>query len=295
MNNEKLKILIGCLLFKEFTGSEMYVFELSKNLIKLGHDVSVVSKHIGGPLTEMAKNLGIKIYNLSQPPKNEKFDIIHGQHHPVVSELLKIYPNTPMVCTIHSEVIQLENPIFHPNIKKYIAIRPEIKNHIINNFFPISEKMVDIIYNPIDAERFNKTEIQNLGYTLFVGTIDTLRKNTIFDLINYTKSKNKELWIVGKNHSNYLQNVVNNSHVKYYESTYNVENFVKNCDETAGILLGRTTIEGWMCGKSGWIYNVDHTGKILNKTFNEFPPDIEKFSSENVIKKIKKLYKEIKN
>ena len=47
--------------------------------------------------------------------------------------------------------------------------------------------------------------------------------------------------------------------------TPEIEKFVKECDETAGILLGRTTIEGWMCGKPSWIYKVDSGGFILSK------------------------------
>jgi hypothetical protein len=39
---------------------------------------------------------------------------------------------------------------------------------------------------------------------------------------------------------------------------------MKNCKET-GIMLGRTTIEGWMCIRGGWIYNVDN-GNIVNKS-----------------------------
>ena len=38
-------------------------------------------------------------------------------------------------------------------IKKYIAIRPEIKDYIVNNF-EIPEEQVDIIYNPIDSDKF---------------------------------------------------------------------------------------------------------------------------------------------
>ena len=49
-DKDKLKILIGCLFFKNFTGSEVYIFELSKNLVKMGHDVSVVSE-IGAQYT----------------------------------------------------------------------------------------------------------------------------------------------------------------------------------------------------------------------------------------------------
>jgi hypothetical protein len=66
--------------------------------------------------------------------------------------------------------------------------------------------------------------------------------------------------------------------------------YVQRCSETAGILLGRTTIEGWMCGKSGWIYDVDEKGQITDKTFASPPEDISKFYSSVVSREILKLY-----
>ena len=60
-------------------------------------------------------------------------------------------------------------------------------------------------------------------------------------------------------------------------------------------LLGRTTIEGWLCGKSGWIYNIDKEGNILSKNKNEVPSDVIKFDSLNVAKKIKQEYIKILN
>ena len=137
---------------------------------------------------------------------------------------------------------------------------------------------------------FNTKNTKDNNYVLFVGTVDYLRENTIKDLVDYTKSIDKELWIVGENKSNYLDNILTNSHVKYHNATNKVEDFVKNCHETAGILLGRTTIEGWMCGKPGWIYNVDGYGKIINKERFDMPEDISKFNSLDVAKKIKEEY-----
>ncbi len=74
-----------------------------------------------------------------------------------------------------------------------------------------------------------------------MGTIDYLRKNSIFDLVKYTEEENKELWLVGKNQSDYLPDIIKHPHVKYFESTPNVDTFIHRCSETAGILLGRTT------------------------------------------------------
>ncbi len=114
-------------------------------------------------------------------------------------------------------------------------------------------------------------------------------------MINYTKDSNKELWLVGKNQSDYLPELLKHPHVKYYEATPNVDNFIHRCSETAGILLGRTTIEGWMCGKPGWIYNVNSNGEIIDKEFFEVPNDLEKFKSGNVTSKIKTEYLNILN
>jgi hypothetical protein len=125
--------------------------------------------------------------------------------------------------------------------------------------------------------------------------VDYLREQTIKDLIEYTKSTNKELWIVGENKSNYINEILLNSHVKHFGPTLEVDKYIHKCSETAGILLGRTTIEGWMCGKPGWIYNVDSLGTILSKSLNSPPEDINKFHSSIVSNSIKEKYFEIIN
>jgi len=174
---DKLKILLSCLNFKTFTGSEVYVYELAKGLVKMGHDVTVLSE----------------IQDIN-------YDIIHVQHEPVTNMVLQLYPNIEKIATIHSEVIDLEKPVKHESIKRYIAIRPEIKEHIVEQD-EITESLVDVIYNPIDDTRFNEKETTEENAVLFVGTIDYLREQTIKDLIEYTNENQMELWIVGENKS----------------------------------------------------------------------------------------------
>lgn len=321
--NNKLRVLIGCLNFNGYTGSELYVFELAKQLINEGCEVSVCS-NIGQPLLSAANKLGIKTYSLQEPPGFKlgdgkwklkttngdvdsqpntlyklidiDFDIVHLNHKPVTEHLMRLYPNTPMICSIHSEVINLEEPVISPEIKKYIAIRPEIKEHIVDKF-GISNSDIEVIYNPIDNSRFKvipNKEVRDKKRILFVGTIDYLRRSALQDLVDTTRESNQELWIVGKKNDTYLDDMIRNQdHVKYFEPTPNVEKYIQQCDITAGILLGRTTIEGWMCGKSGWIYDVDNTGNILSKELHEVPSDIDKFNSTNVAKETIKQYESI--
>ena len=320
---EKLKVLIACLSFVNFTGSELYVFELAKQLVKEGCDVSICST-LGNPMAAIAKTHGIKLFSLQEPPNYKlgdgkwllkthtgdvpsqkdtlykfgegDFDVIHCNHYPVTEHILKLYPNIPAISSIHSEVINLENPVISPQIKKYIAIRPEIKEHIVKAF-GIDPEMVDVIYNPIDTDRFKPSPKKTKNpkkQILFVGTIDYLRKQAIQDLIYTTKDKGEELVIVGKKNETYLDAMIEGqSHVKYFPPTPNIQNFIHECDETAGILLGRTTIEGWMCGKKGWIYNVDETGNMLGKKLYDIPSDVDKFKADNVVKEIIKEYESI--
>jgi glycosyltransferase involved in cell wall biosynthesis len=322
--NEKLKVLIGCLNFNGYTGSELYVFELAKQLIKEGCEVSVCS-NIGQPLITAANKLGIKMYTLQEPPgfklgdgkwllksaegevvsqpntlyklSDINFDVIHLNHKPVTEHLSRLYPNTPMICSIHSEVINLEEPVILPEIKKYIAIRPEIKQYIVDKF-GIDSKDVDVIYNPIDNSRFKvvkNNEKREKKRILSVSTIDYLRKNMLIDLINNSVIDDYELWIVGKkNGDDYLSELIKDKpNIKYFEATKNIEDFIQQCDETSGVLLGRVTIESWMCGKPSWIYDISSNGDIISKSLHQVPLNIDKFNSENVVKQIIGLYNEI--
>jgi len=285
----QLKVLLGCILFQEFTGSELYVYELAKKLHENSCHVTIISPHINGPLAKLAQDNGIEVYDFNNIPNNRKFDIIHCQHKPIVQELVRRYPDTRKVCSIHSEVISLEDPFIDASIHQYIAVRPEIKTHLEDNF-NINSNIITVVYNPIDETRFKMRDVPSHNSVLFVGTLDYLRKDTIYDLVEYTKSISKDLWLVGKDSNTYLSDLLKNKHVKYSPSNSTVEKYVQCCDETAGIQLGRTTIEGWMCNKPGWIYKVDNQGSILNKTFTQPPEDISKFYAINVAKQIRDIY-----
>ena len=111
--------------------------------------------------------------------------------------------------------------------------------------------------------------------------------------MDYTKENNKQLWLVGVNKSDYLEDLIKYDHVTHHSATWDVERYVKECDETASILMGRTTIEGWLCNKPGWVYQIDKEGNITNKEKINVPSDVDKFKSENVASEIIKEYKSV--
>lgn len=324
--HRKLKVLMGCLSFQGLTGSEISTLETAKGLAQNGCDVSVISSNVSKNFENICKRYGIKTYTMDEPPhyklgdgswfintpngpqptqpnvlyrvNQQTFDVIHANHKPITDRLLQLYPESNFVNIVRSEVIDLENPVVDDKIKKYIAIRPSIKDYIVNNF-NIPEHNVEVVYNPFDKSRFKQISLPSgtdKKVTLFVGTMDYLREKPIKDLIDKCGSENKELWLVGKDTNNYASYFANNyEHVKYFEPTDKIEDFYYKCDETAGIMLGRTTIEGFLCGKPAIIYNVDKSGNIIDSQYHEVPEDLTIFDYDSIITKIKDIYIESYN
>lgn len=108
------------------------------------------------------------------------------------------------------------------------------------------------------------------------------------------EKEDKILWIIGSNNEGYADDLLKDSNnIRYFGIKSNVEDYIKKCDFTAGIFKGRTTIEGFLCGKSGWIYKVDEKGSILSKKLTKVPDDINKYRSDFSAKKVFKLYGEV--
>jgi len=305
---EKLRVLLCCQFFQNYTGSEICVYEFAKELVLQGCDVTVISTRVGDPILRKANNAGIKIYQLPNAPNyrmnehnqlqfiktEQEFDIIHINHKPIGTEILKMYPNTPAVMHVHSEVIPVfEVPIINTQIKKYITIRDTVTDYI--KTFGISDDDITLIDNPFDSGRFN-TNYEQIVYdkeiVLFVGTLDHLRKKPLLDLKQTTKENNQELWIIGADNGGYLNEILDD-HVVYHGVQSKTEDYIKKCTHTAGIFKGRTTIEGYLCGKPGWVYSVDKDGNILEKIFTQVPADVVKYHSEFTTKKLINLYEKI--
>ena len=323
--NRPLKVLLGVLNFQGLTGSEVSTLELAKGLSLNGCDVSVISTTVSPEFDKICKKHNIKTYTTNNPPgyivgdgvktlngpqgqiKTEKgryykitnvdYDVIQTNHKPISEFLLQLYPTNKFVTVVRSEVIDLENPVPNENVKKYIAIRPSIKDYIVNNF-EIENEDVEVIYNPFDTSRFVKKELPNneKETILFVGTMDYLRKQPIEDLIEKVNSEDKILWLVGKDTMGYATKYSNEyENVKYFGETDKVEEFYHKCDVTAGILLGRTTIEGYLCGKPGWIYYVDKEGNVKDKELTEVPENLDIFEKDYSINKFKEVYIDVYN
>jgi hypothetical protein len=61
---------------------------------------------------------------------------------------------------------------------------------------------------------------------------------------------------------------------------------------TAGIFVGRITVEGWMLGKPGLVFDVNEEGEILSKSIQHAPSIdvLKKYDRSRVGPKIMGVY-----
>lgn len=308
-----MKILIGCLSFNGFTGSELYVYELAKALSK-HHEVHIVANISQDEMVNRVSEFGVKCHDLKTPPdfllgdgvrqykihgqnktmlkgkfyrisREHDFDLMILNQTSITSVLSDLYNTVSAIQIIHSEVLpRFEAPIKRGNINGYVAIRDSIKDHLVDEW-GIDKNDIKVIWNPFDTERFNMNDVEtDTGNYLFVGSYDYLRKNTIEELIKLAEKDEKKLILVGRGYPEFEQ-----EWVETHEPCWDVEKYVKNCDAVASIKLGRTVFEGLLCGKPAFIYDIDEKGEIQSFTVEEPPRYInisEKICSDVVADKI---------
>ena len=291
-----MKILLPVISYHYLTGAELYVYELARELIRRGHDVTVAATRVGGALEGPSKAAGIRAYQFGDTKiARENYGIIHSSEPTPTRWALTAHPYDPIICSVHSQY-PCEQPIVDLRILHYVCIRPEVQQKIINaDRVPIAK--TSVIYNPIDFTRFRPNPAQSRNGSkkrvLFCGTMDVLRRQAIHELIRRAGSGQFELWLLGlkaDNYDGYLERLP--AGVRWFNQDWNTEQYIHQCDETAGILLGRTTIEGWACGKPGWIYDIDLQGNIRSRELHQPPEDISRFDSVNVVNQIEELYKQ---
>lgn len=280
-----MNILLAVASFHELTGAELYCYELARELNRLGHQTLVTSPRVGGTIKIKSDLAGIRSVNLYEIPKAARFDILHLQEPQPTEFILQRIPHIPAVMTIHSQW-GCERPVLSHRIRHYIAIRRDIRDKLIaQDGIPASK--ISVIHNGIDFERFNRnymTEDHKKKIVLFIGTLDRIRRATLLDLGRRSIKENFELWVVGKPHAFQGRDIPGNT--SWWPPVWEIERFVKACDETAGIMLGRTTIEGWACGKPGWIYDVDIEGRVRSRELCPPPENMEQFNIKNATQEV---------
>ncbi len=268
-----MNILIAVDSFASLTGSELYCYELAREYRKRDHEVTVVSPLIDGIVAEKARALGVRVSSLDSAPEGD-YDVLHVNQFQAGRRAAGIYKRLPVVDTVHSEhpaLEKFERPLPPRRVGKYIAIRPSIADALVRRW-RIPAAKIEVVYNPIDFSRFNREGTSAGGRPLLVGPNDFLRRGVI-------EKWREKADFIGRGFPS--------------KPVWEIEDSVKKCSFTLGISLGRTTIEGWACGKKGLIYDVDKHGAILSEKEALPPSDMSVFDSSRVAEKTLAIYQSV--
>ena len=285
-----MKILLGCLNANGLGGSELYHYELARELDALGHDVTLFTLREIDWMDEVRLKLQhVRQLDTTNLDITEKYDIIVASQPQVNLFMLEHFKNIPIISIIHSE-IRSEDPILDSRISHYVAIRKPIVDMLVNEY-NIPASKVSLIYNPIDRTRFNSNEVSKLErYSgIFVGEVlDPIRFQAVQHLVQQCIENDWDLYLMSESRYNF-----NHPNIKYVDKRWDTENIVQMMHFTAGILLGRTTLEGWCCDIPGYMYIIDIHGNI--QSIEASAPDYikEKCDSRYVAQQHEQLYKSI--
>lgn len=289
-----MKILVGCLNANGLGGSEMYHYELVRELSALQHDVTLFSLRDINPFDQVRiklSTLGIKQVDTKTLDTKENFDILVLSQPEVNVYMLNIFKNTPCISIIHSE-IRSEDPVLDSKISHYIVIRNSIKDLLISSY-GINKDKISLIYNPIDQTRFNPIgakQYEKITGIFIGGALDPIRNRALQHIAYQCIENDWDLKIM----SDY-QHDFNHPNITYLKSRWDTEHIVKNCHFTAGILMGRTTLEGWCCNIPAYMYKINKHGDILGIE-TEMPENIIKLcDSKYVVNEHLKLYEKVIN
>jgi len=264
-----MRILLMCREMGYLSGSPLYYLTLGKELAK-EHDVSLISRW-GEELLQKAIEYHIKPLD-SHTDLIERFDLAFISQEPFF-----IPPADKLVNIVHSEY-SCETPTM--GLALYIAIRPEIKEHLIKEHGIPAEK-IKVIYNGIDLERFKPIKKTKRDYVKVVipATRDTLRQK----FLNYyteKASKDFRVYIYGKDFGARIQE---SEYIYLKEPIFDIQKPIGDADIVAGILLGRVNLEARAMNIKSRIHNPDNP-----QEYQEFYPKWEDFIAKHDIKNVAK-------
>ena len=126
-----MKIILVCSTMQYLSGSPLYHYALAKELAK-EHEVSVLSRWSPNHLKFDLEDSGVK--TITEATEEYDLAIVSQQDFPLPKAKRTVH-------VIHSEY-DCETP--RPNMEHYVAIRPSIKKHLIEEHGIPAEKITVI-------------------------------------------------------------------------------------------------------------------------------------------------------
>jgi hypothetical protein len=146
-----LTVLITNLMLEGWTGTELFVRDIARGLLKAGHRPVLYSPRLGRLAAEIRKETIPVVDDLSQlsaPP-----DIIHGQHVNETLTALLHFAHAPALYFCHDWYFPDDHPPRFPRILRYVAVDDQCYDKLVYEY-GVPEEKAQIISQFVDVERF---------------------------------------------------------------------------------------------------------------------------------------------
>jgi hypothetical protein len=258
------------------TGSELYAFELARFQAKSGHEVLVTAPILGGEIGLRLKHQGVQLLTPRAVMALDWTPDIYHVHHPYVLPD-HAFHHAHVVATLHD----LQDGREHRGkVQRWIVVREDQRAVMPEATW---------IPNGFDTERFFPMPEKEwpIPEVLCVGNFrDTRRAAMLEDLLHQANAGEITLRLVGNGLTGHVKK---STAVTLHASLWDIEIFLKNTNFTASLFVGRTTLEGYLCGRRGWIYQEDGTKELTS------PPEgaAALYGIERVAKAVEAIYREV--
>ena len=146
-----LRVLITNLRLEGWTGTELFLRDVARSLMKAGHSPVLYSPRLGALAREIRNETIPVIDDLSQlsaPP-----DIIHGQHVNETLTALLHFERTPALYFCHDWYFPEDHPPKFSRIMRYVAVDDQCYDKLVWEC-GVPEEKVEVICQFVDLERF---------------------------------------------------------------------------------------------------------------------------------------------
>lgn len=241
----------------EVTGAEVYGATISDELIKRGHNVTIVSDTFStkcnADYIKIEFNKRSVLNRISQIKKilkiikEKNIQVVHA-HSRASSWSCQIackIANIPLITTTHGkQPVHFSRKLFKGFGSETIAVCENIKNHLINDL-GVDSKKIKVLRNPIKIEAFNSNIEENFNKKIIsiIGRLSGPKGQVAYELLE-SLSPNKEFFIQiigGKNIPENFNKFLNMENVKFLGFIDDVDSKIKNSDVIIG--AGRVAIE----------------------------------------------------
>lgn len=246
---QEMRILITNHQLESYAGSELYTYDISRELKRRCHTVVVYSPFLG-KIASRFLEAGIEVLDDISKLEGEKFDVIHAHHNITAIQARSVFPETPMVFTSHGVLPRLEQPpSIELGIAKFVAVSEEVKANLLR--YNIEEEGIVIIRNFVDLARFKPSrEIRNTLQNVMVlsNRLDGVGRTLVQ---NVCDKLNLSLTFAG-----------------YQNPVWNVVDLINEADLVLGI--GRSALEGMACARAVLLFDyLGGDGMVTKENYRE--------------------------